>query len=210
MLQRLALATFISAALAAPAAAAGPELGPPLRIITPVVIALRHGEMPGFKLIRGETSYATSAASWTKELEELGAAGQDETRHLTEDTFQDGVMEFLEGPHHSEAVYNAMVFLSDSGARSEAAEDVAYDLAHYPRNELHRSSLRGIPGSVAFAGFLRTRHEASANVIFSLGTCSFIVADSLHGATDAAQGLQAPVRAARALYRRLLRSPCAA
>jgi hypothetical protein len=169
-------------------------------------LMLQPSELAGFAVIAGGSSYTTSAARWTAELEEQGAAGVDELAHLTADGFRAGVMEFLTGRGGSEAIYNGILFATAAGAAQQLSEDVSYDETHYPRAVLHRSRIRGIAGAVVFSGLLAARHEASSNVIFSSGRCSFILADSIHHASAVAQASARTIAAARSVQQRLRRA----
>jgi len=170
-------------------------------------------EFPGFASARGpELIVANSSEQDADEqAKALGLTARQRAEVIKEDTafgFIEAVGEKFTIADGHEAVYGARVFRHNDGARAYS-ESTAYWIR---RNRETRGAIviarhvSGVRRSVAL--FVAYPGGAGADdILFTVGRCSFLTADSIPRPREESESAMAPVTLARRLARRFL-GPC--
>jgi hypothetical protein len=167
-------------------------------------LVAQHNDLAGFgAAVQTKPLETTFALEWALTSEQGIPAAEREAKILEHRGFEAGVQIVFVGQHEGaherrEADSVGMVFSSSAGAEEELAEESASGAKQFraersKRTVLLHGGVPGIPGSAQFGA--RDPRGAVDNVLFSVGRCYFVVADSLKQRSTARQ-VERPLRSA--------------
>ena len=187
-------------------ASATPQVAQRDRVpIPPSELVPHRDELPGFGRARKSMWSTESAGAWAKADNGSPPVGESDLRYLRRQGFQEGVeLAYLLRPHR-EAVASGVVLGSLRAAQQELAAAKAEVLKTFEHAHRYRFAVRAIPGSMGLGnagGISHGSRVVTANIFFASGRCFFIVADRVVGSSSRAVAERAPMRGAKAVYRR--------
>jgi hypothetical protein len=151
-------------------------------------LVAQHNDLAGFgAAVQTKPLETTFALEWALTSEQGIPAAEREARLLEHRGFEE----------RREADSVGMVFSTSAGAEEELAEQSAWGHKEFERKSkgtvLLHGGIPGIPDSAQFGA--RDSQRSVDNVVFSVGRCYFVVADSLKRRSTARQ-VERPLRSA--------------